>query len=262
MIRLSSARVFWWGLVPAAALVLAAWYYSGVLGRREAGLEREAAGLRAELRGGGFEFETEAIARRHALVRAEAGRLSDFATSARALHDDVLVREHAGRPFQLIEFERERAAVAQAARDAANRAGVRLDASAFEVLADNTESPSQPRRRWAQLAIAREAVARAIAAKVASYEALPVPAVREIRLEKTSPVLAEEILFTVRVTGESARVQDFVEYLALGATSADLRFFIEHLVLRKDGTNAPDQASATVVLAGLLPPMPDPAATP
>jgi hypothetical protein len=253
--RLSSPRVFWGLLVPAAVLVLAAWQAVGALGRREAALAREAARLRAELIAGGFEFAAPAIEARRAQVLAEAHRLRESAESGRALHADPLVRDHAGRPFQLIEFERERAAAAQAVREQAAAAGVKLDASAFEVLADNSESPLQPRRRWAQLAVARAAAARAVVAKVATYEALPVPAVREIRLEKNSPVLAEEILFSVRVTGDSARVQDFVEQVALGAGETDLRFFIEHLVLRKDGVTAPDQASATVVLAGLLPPV-------
>ncbi|MBC8011589.1 MAG: hypothetical protein H7067_16005 [Burkholderiales bacterium] len=252
--RPASPRVLWGLLVPAAVLVLAAWQGSGALGRREAALAREAAGLRAELVAGGFEFSAPDIEQRRARVLAETLRLRESAEGGRALHADPLVREHAGRAFQLIEFERERAAAAQTLREQATAAGVKLDASAFEVLADNSESPQQPRRRWAQLAVARTVAARAVAAKVATYEALPVPAVREIRVAENSPVLAEEILFSVRVTGASARVQDFVEQLALGAGEGDLRFFIEHLVLRKDGVTAPDQASATVVLAGLLPP--------
>lgn len=252
--RPSSPRVLWGLLAPAAVLVLAAWQGAGALGRREAALTQEAASIRAELIAGGFEFAASEIERRRSQVLAEALRLHESAEGGRALHVDPLVRDHAGRAFQLIEFERERAAAAQTVREQASAAGVKLDASAFEVLADNSESPLQPRRRWAQLAVARAVAARAVAAKVATYEALPVPAVREIRVAKDSPVLAEEILFSVRVTGASGRVQDFVEQLALGAGEGDLRFFIEHLVLRKDGVTAPDQASATVVLAGLLPP--------
>ncbi len=252
--RLSSSRVFWFVLVPVAALLLAAWGYAGALARRDAVLAREIEGLRAELRGGGFEYASKAVRSRGEAVRRETSALRDFVARAERLERDPLVRDHEGLAFQLIEFERERASAAQAAREQAAAAGVKLDASAFGVLADNSERPEQPRRRWAQLAVAREVAARAIAAKVGAYEALPVPAVREVRVDKASPVLAEQILFSARVTGDSARVQDFIEYLALGAAPEDLRLVIEHLVLRKDGTASPDLASATVVVAGLLPP--------
>lgn len=252
--NLSSSRILWWVLAPAFVLVLAAWYQAGALGRREAALAREIAGLREELTRSGFEPGVEKIEARRAQVAAEIAYLERFSQAGFRLWEDDLVRSHAALPFQLIEFERERASVAQALRDQAKEAGVKLEPSAFEVLADHSESPSQPRRRWAQLAIARAAAARAIEAKVAAYEALPVPAVRELRVEKSTPVIAEEILFSVRVTGESARVQAFIEYLALGAKEGDARFFIEHLVLRKDGVVTPDLASATVVFAGLLPP--------
>lgn len=253
--RLSSPRLFWFVLAPAAALALAAWFYVGSLARRDAGLVREIERLRKDLAAGGFESAPGALEARAAAVRRETGELRDFVARAERLARDSLVFDHETTPFQLIEFERERAAVAQAAREQAAAAGVKLDASAFEVLADNLERPAQPRRRWAQLAMAREIVARAISAKVGAYEALPVPAVREIRVDKAAPVLAEQILFSVRVTGEGSRVQDFVEYLALGLKPDDLRFVIEHLVLRKDGTASPDLASATVVVAGLLPPL-------
>lgn len=255
--RLASPR-FLWLLAPLAALVLASWFYLNVLTRREAALARETASLRTSLRDGGFEPDADRIERRRAVVRAETARLNAYNDLGQLLQAALLVKDHGNQPFQLIEFERERAAAAQTAREQAAAAGVKLDPSAFGVLADNSESPAQPRRRWAQLAIAKEAVARAIAVKVATYEALPVPAAREMRVDKVTPVLAEEILFTVRVTGEGARVQDFVESLALGEQADAPRFFIEHLVLRKDGTNAPDLASATVVLAALLPPaLPD-----
>lgn len=252
--RLSSPRLLFWVLAPAAGLMLAAWWQVGGLARREAEVSARVARLRGDLTQGGFSSDVAVVRARLARLQAETELLRSFADLRQGLAQDPLVRDHAERTFQLIEFERERASVAQALRERAAAEGVKLDASAFEVLADNSESPAQPRRRWAQLALARQVAARAVAAKVATYEALPVPAVREMRVDKNSPVLLEEILFSVRVTGDSARVQDFVEYLALGVEPTDLRFVIEHFVLRKDGTAAPDQASATVVLAGLLPP--------
>lgn len=259
--RLSSPRFLGWILLPAALLVLAAWYQAGSFAAREAALAREADQLRDQLRAGGFSPDIAAINERLQLLSAETALLSTILDTTQSLARDPLVSNHATLPFQLIEFERERAAAAQNAREQAAAIGVNLSPSAFDVLADNSESPPQPRRRWAQLAIAREVAARAIAAKVATYEALPVPAVREIRLQRDSPVLMEEILFSVRVTGDSARVQTFVEYLALGVNPKDLRFMLEHFVLRKDGIATPDQASATVVLAALLPPF-DPALAP
>lgn len=252
--RRSSPRFLWLVLAPMAALVLWAWYYAGVLARRDTALAREVVALRGELAQGGFEADVAAINTRRTRLLAETGMLRDVVQTAHKLEDDALMQDYAERPFQLIEFERERAAIALAVRTQAVAAAVRVDESAFAVLSDKTESPAQPRRRWAQLVLAREAAARAIASKVATYEALPVPAVREMRATQTSPVIAEEVLFSVRVTGPSARVQAYVEYLALGEKPADLRFVIEHLVLRKDGTAAPDQASATVVLACLLSP--------
>jgi septal ring factor EnvC (AmiA/AmiB activator) len=47
--RRSSSRFLWFVLAPMAALVVWAWYYAGVLARREAGLAREVAALRSEL---------------------------------------------------------------------------------------------------------------------------------------------------------------------------------------------------------------------
>lgn len=249
----ASGRFFGWFLLPATLAVLAAWYQSGVLARREAGLAKEAAGLREELRREGFSPTAEEMRQRIGRVRADEAWLRELADAGRGLAGHPVVRDHAGRPFQLIEFERERASAAFAAREKATAAGVTLDASAFGVLADTSESPARPDWRWAQLAMASEAAARAIAAKVSGYEALPVPAVRRIRMEKNSPVLADEILFSARVTGESAAVQAFVEGLVSGGEGG-IRFFLEHLVLRKDGIATPDRASATVVFAALLPP--------
>lgn len=241
-------------LLPIAALLVTSWIVSGVLMRKDAELARQAEAVRKELRSGGFEPDAARIAERVAAVRADTEKLRAYTEAGRRLAADALVRERGAQPFQLLEFERERADAEAAARQAAAAAGVKIEPSAFAVLADTSESPLQPRRRWAQLALARETARRAILAKVATYEALPVPAVREIRVEQGTPLLADEILFTVRVTGDSARVQDFVESIALGNGNGEASFFIEHLVLRKDGTEAPDQASATVVLAALLPP--------
>lgn len=255
--KTASSNLFRFALVPAAALLLAAWWKAGALERRADGLAAEAATLRAELAGAGLEFTEAEIAARRDGVGREAEALRRLAGFSRSLAADTLVAGAADRPFRLIEFERERAAVAQGLRERAAAAKVALAPSAFEVLADSSESPPQPRRRWAQLALARETASRAVAAGVAGYEALPVPAVREIRADKASPILAEEVLFCARVTGTSASVQAFVEHLALGAAPEDMRLIIEHLVLRKDGTSAPDQASATVVVAALLPPAPE-----
>ncbi len=241
-------------LLPMAAVLIAAWIVSGILMRKDAELARQAEAVRKELRAGGFEPDVALVEERIAAVRADTEKLRAYTEAGRMLAADALVRERGAQPFQLLEFERERADAETAALKAASAAGVKVEPSAFAVLADTSESPLQPRRRWAQLALARETVRRAILAKVATYEALPVPAVREIRIDPGSPLLADEILFSVRVTGDSARVQDFVESIALGGGPDDARFFIEHLVLRKDGTQAPDQASATVVLAALLPP--------
>lgn len=258
----SSTKLFWRVLAPAAVLLLAAWWQVGALARREAALTAEAEALRSELSRGGFESDATSIASRRELAIKETEALRYFTEFSRRLAVDPLVQRSVGRPFQLIEFERERAAVAQKLRERATAAKVKLDASAFEVLADNSESPAQPRRRWAQLALAREVAARAVSAGVGTYEALPVPAVRELRVARSTPVLADEILFSARVTGESASVQAFVEYLALGVAPDDLRLIVEHLVLRKDGISAPDQASATVVVAGLLSPAEASPATP
>ncbi len=258
----ASTKLFWRVLLPVALLLFAAWWQVGSLARREVALAVETKALRAELAQGGFEPETAAIAARRDQAIEEARTLRYFGEFARRLASDPLVLRAEGQPFQLIEFERERAAIAQELRSRAGDAKVGLDASAFEVLADNSESPAQPRRRWAQLALAREVAARAVAARVGAYEALPVPAVRELRVALSTPVLAEEILFAARVTGDSARVQAFVEYLALGVEPGDPRLLIEHLVLRKDGISTPDLASATVVVAALLPPLQTPPATP
>lgn len=257
--NLASPRVFWWLLLPALALLLAAWGQVRSLGAREASLTSEAAVLRAGLTRDGFETDAAALHARREHAAAETATLRAYTAFSRRLAEDPLVRDAAARPFTLIEFERERAAAAESVRARAAAAKVSLAPSTFEVLADNSESPAQPRRRWAQLALAREIADRAVTARVATYEALPVPAVREIHVDKNSPVLAEEILFSARVTGESARVQAFVELLALGADADDPRLLLEHLVLRKDGVSQPDQASATVVVAALLPPVPPPA---
>ncbi len=250
----ASPRVFWWVLLPALALLLAIWAQVRVLDSREAALGSEAAALRASLSRDGFEHDVDSLVARRDFARADIATLRGHAALSLRLAEDPLVREAATRPFTLIEFERERAAASEAVRARATAAQVNIAANAFEVLADPTEAPAQPRRRWAQLALAREVASRAVHARVATYEALPVPAVREIRAERGAPVLAEQILFSARVTGDSARVQAFVEMLALGADPEDPRLLLEHVVLRKDGVATPDQASALVVVSALLPP--------
>jgi len=252
--RLASPRVFWFALLPAAVLVLAAWLRAGTLARRHSTLAGEITRLRAELAAAGFEPTAEALREREDFLRRETAGFRSYTEQTGRLARDPLVRDHENLPFQLIEFERERANLAQRARDAATAAKVKLAPSAFDILAADSAEAARPRHRWAQLAVAREIAARAITARVGTYEALPVPAVREVRTAKDQPVLTEQILFSVRVTGDSARVQDFIELLALGAAPEDLRFVFEHLVLRKDGTSAPDLASATVVVAAFLPP--------
>lgn len=258
--NLASPRVFWWLLLPALVVLLAAWSHVGSLDARVAKLSSEAATLRADLARDGFEPDADSLHARRERTLAEAATLRDYAGFSQKLAADPLVRDAATRPFTLIEFERERASADTALRTRASAAKVTLAPNTLGILADTTESPAQPRRRWAQLALARELADRAIAAQVSTYEALPVPAVREIRAEKTSPVLADEILFAARVTGDSAHVQAFVELLALGTDANAPRLLLEHLVLRKDGVREPDLASATVVVAALLPPEPTAAA--
>lgn len=258
--NLASPRVFWWLLLPALVVLLFAWNHVRALDARVARLSSEAAALRADLAREGFEPDAAALDARRDRALAEAATLRDYAGFSQKLADDPLVRDAAARPFTLIEFERERAAADAALRARASAAKVTLAPSTLGILADTSESPAQARRRWAQLALAREVADRAIAAQVSTYEALPVPAVREIRAEKTSPVLADEILFAARVTGDSAHIQAFVELLAFGADATQPRLLLEHLVLRKDGVREPDLASATVVVAALLPPEPAAAA--
>ena len=259
--KFASPRVFWWLLLPALVVLVAAWIYLHALDSRDAALASEADALRAQLARDGFETDASALRVRRDRILAETAALRDYAAFSQRLASDPLVREAAARPFTLLEFERERAAAVETLRARAAAAKVKLAPNAFEVLADNSESPARPRHRWAQLALAREVAERAIAAQVTGYEALPVPAVREIRADKTSPVLAEEILFSAQVTGDSSHVQAFVELLALGSEPDDPRLLLEHLVLRKDGVSQPDLASATVVVAALLPPEPAPTAS-
>lgn len=258
--NLASPRVFWWLLLPALVLLLLAWSRIRALDTRAAALASETASLRAELARDGFEPDATTLRERRDRVLAETATLRDYAAFSQKLADDPLVREAAVRPFTLIEFERQRALVSESLRARAQAAKVKLGPGTLEVLADKSESPARPRHRWAQLALAREIADRAITAQVAAYEALPVPAVREIRADANSPVLADEILFAAQVTGDSAHVQAFVELLALGGAPEGPRLLLEHLVLRKDGVSQPDLASATVVVAALLPPEPAPVA--
>lgn len=241
-------------LLPVAVVLIAFWRYSAGLETRASDLAREARALRAELAAAGHTGSALRIEARRDQVLAESEALRGLTAAAERLGENPQVRDRASAPFRLIEFERERAAVAAELKEQAAAAGVKLDPSAFGVLADASENGAGARRRWAQLALAREVAGRAVAAKVASYEALPVPAVREIRTGRDLPMLAEEILFTAKVTGPGARVQEFVELLALGAAPGDPPLMIEHVVLRKDGVEQPDLASATVVVAALLAP--------
>lgn len=241
-------------LLPATLGLLGLWRYSASLDARAAALQAEAVQLRAGLAAEGHSDHAGVLATNQSLLTEETAALRGLTAAAERLGEAPLVRERAASPFRLIDFERERAAAAAELGERASAASVRLDASAFGTLADETESGASARRRWAQLALAREVASRAIAARVTTYEALPVPAVREIRVQRDTPLLAEEILFTARVSGPGARVQEFVELLALGAAPGDAPLLLEHVVLRKDGVAQPDLASATVVVAALLAP--------
>ncbi|AHF93194.1 hypothetical protein OPIT5_26235 [Opitutaceae bacterium TAV5] len=286
MIPFYSQRFFYAIVVPLVVVLLALAIAHRPLVRREADTDRQLAELKAALVNVGHGADPAELKRQADALARETAVLRDIAAEARSLDRAPLVRAHTDDSFQLIEFEQERAAATQAARAAAAKAGVKLADSAFDILSDASLSPPQPRRRWAQLELARIICDHAITAKVATYEALPVPATREMRLDAGGPLLAVEILFSARVTGKSDRVQAFIEQLALGTPAAkdeqkqksadatdtatdddgaaagddkgvavpasDHRVLIEHLVLRKEGTAASDEASATVVVAGLL----------
>ncbi len=252
MIPLSHPRVFYAVIVPAAMILAFAWIAHRSLASREASLDARIGRLHDELTRRGIATDPVSLDERTRDLARETDELRALSGRGLTLARDPLVASHATRPFQLIEFEQERTAAARAAQAAATQAGVKIDALAFDVLADTTESPAQPRRRWAQLALARLVVDRAIDARVATLEMLPVPAVRELRLDTGAPVLAEEILVSVRVTGPGARVQAFLEHLILADPANPL--LLEHFILRKEGTASTDLASATVVVAGLLPP--------
>ncbi|RRJ94544.1 hypothetical protein Ga0100231_009455 [Opitutaceae bacterium TAV4] len=270
--HLHSQRLFYAVLVPLAVLLIVAALAYRPLVNREATLDQQLAELQATLIRTGHGADPAGLERQAGELARETTQLRAIATQSHSLDRAPLVVTYGDQPFQLIEFEQQRAAATAAATAAADKAGVKLAASAFDVLSDTVPTPTatataaatppppaDPRRRWAQLALARLVANHAIAARVATYEALPVPAVREMRLNPGSPILAVEVLFSARVTGKSDRVQAFLEQLALGSPSpdgkptvADDHLLIEHLVLRKEGTAATDDSSATVVVAALL----------
>lgn len=252
--QLIEGRALWFGLLPACMLAAGLWVFTNRLESEAAGSLARAEALRGQLRANGAEGDAPAIERAAALHAAEAEELRDITAASTTLQNDPLVRDHEGVPFQLIDFERERVAAASLVRDGAKASGTRVSDSAFDVLADTTPTVSNPRHRWAQLALAKTAALRAVRAKVATYEARTVPAVREFREGSDRPALAEQVLFSVRVTGSSAAVQEFVELLALGEQPTEPRVFLEHLVLRKEGVEAPDLVEATIVFGSLLRP--------
>ncbi len=255
-----SQRFFYIIIAPLAVILIVAALAYRPLVNREAGLDRRLGELQATLIRTGHGADPIGLERQAGELASETLRLREIARQSRSLDRAPLVVTYGDQPFQLIEFEQQRAAATTSAQAAAAKAGVKLADSAFGILSDMTSAtPTQPRRRWAQLALARIVAGHAITSRVATYEALPVPAVRELRLDPGSPVLAIEVMFSARVTGKSERVQAFLEQLALGSPSekpavADDHVLIEHLVLRKEGTAATDDASATVVVAALLSP--------
>lgn len=255
---LSSQRFFYIILLPLAVLLVAAWLVCRPLVRREAELDRQLADLQASLANVGHGADSAGLERQAEALAADTARLREIIRQACSLDGAPLVVKYGAQPFQLIEFEQERAAASAEVRAAATKAGVAIADSAFGVLNDVVPPglADQSRRRWAQLALARIVADQAVAAKVTSYEALPVPAVREVRLDAASPALVVEVSFGVRVTGSSARVHGFLEQLVLGKSpeKPDVRVFLEHVVLRKEGAAAPDAASATVVVSALLSP--------
>lgn len=258
--RFYSQRFFYTLLVPLAVLLLVTAIAYRPLVNREAELDRQLAELQSVLIRAGHGADPAGLERQSGELSREAAQLRAIAAQSHSLDRAALVVTYGDKPFQLIEFEQERAAASQAARAAAAKAGVKLADSAFDVLAE-TGSPAEPRRRWAQLALASLVAHHAIEARVASYEALPVPAVREMRLDPASPIVAVQVLFSARVTGKSGRMQAFLEQLALGSPSdkptvSDDHLLVEHLVFRKEGTAATDDSSATVVVAALLSPAP------
>ncbi len=243
-------------ILPAAlGLAALAWLVHGPLVAEEAALDRTIGELQADISRQGLGPDAAGLEQRARHHEIETEELRALVAAGRVLDRDSLVVEYASRPFQLIDFEQAKVAAFGTLQTEADAAGVKIVDSGYYVLADAAAGRDQPRSLWAQLALARLTAKRAIAAKVATYEATVLPAPRSLRLEPNGPVIVNKIRLMVRVTGASDRVQGFLEHLALGGEAdGDGPLFIEHVVLRKEGTGAPDLASATVVVVGLLSP--------
>jgi len=282
---LFSKRFFYIILLPLATALVVIALLCAPLIQRESALDKELAELQARLKNSGYGANVDELNKQVEMLAAETARLQEIALQSCVLDKVPLVVKYAAEPFQLIKFEQEKAAIAAETGSAAAKAGVKFADSAFNVLNGTTangappatpatsatstttsapainfspQNPNDfPRRRWAQLALAQLIASHAIAAKVATYEALPVPLVKEIRLEPTSPAIAVEVQFCVKVTGKSAQISDFIEQVTLGKTSEKSDAISEHLLienvlLRKEGVAATDNASATLLIAAFL----------
>lgn len=247
-------RFFPWVIVPGAvALVLAAWVGYGPMEAREQRLAADMARVKGELAAAGLGEDPGDLVEWVARLEGEALRLRALAAEARTLDQAPLVLAHGDQPWQLITFEQERAGSSAVALAEAGAAGVKIVEGGFGVLAEARVEGESPRRRWAQLALAKQVIAQAIAARVTEYEALEVQAGLDWRESETGPLWAEEVRLVVRVTGPADRVQAFFEFVVL-AGGASRVLWLENVVWRKEGTAAVDHTSATVVVVGLLSP--------
>jgi hypothetical protein len=255
MIRLDQRRIFYAAAIPGTVVLLAiAWITYRPLSAREAALDAEIASRTAELASRGFGLTPDAIGIEAGVVEAEVETLRAIASRGRALDRAPLVMERGGQPFQLLEFEQERAAAAGRLQARAEQAKVKLEDGGLEFLGEASIGRDRPRALWAQLALAEQAIGAALASGVQSVEPLVALSPRELRANAEDPPVAEEISIALRVIGTSATVQSFIERLSLGDGAADLLrpLLLDRLVLRKEGTENQDRVSANLVVTGLL----------
>lgn len=172
---------------------------------------------------------------------------------------DAEIAAQMRQEFQLLEYDSRRLQVRSELRETAAKQKVLLAQPALDGLPEYTPELTQPRLLWAQLALARQLVATALAAQPRAVSNLAMlPTLTFAQADARSPAL-HQFRMRLELIGPAPSVVRFLRSLPLlegelaaaglpAVAGKTQPFFVDRLILKNASAN-PDETSLEVVLA-------------
>jgi hypothetical protein len=173
---------------------------------------------------------------------------------------DAALEKNLKAPFQLVEFEIERATRSDQLLQLAAAKKLKIPQAPFEELPDYTEEIAEPHLLWGRLAIAYHALITAIDAGVDSVDSVGSFKIRRHGADET---YLDEITFEMTLTGPMSKVAVFLKALSMdrenlerhGLTTTQATkpaLFVDGLMLRKRPGQKLDDVRLDIRIGGFI----------